>query len=220
LDFLPLVGSVSRYWFLLSLEPMKPSRSRHKCLNCKELFFPDYRSGQRQRYCLKAECRKARKRELMRAWLARPENQDYFRDAKNAERVRDWQKAHPGYWKNTARYRRRTLQDVCSEQTVAAQEVTAASPSRTLQDLCAMQLPLLVGLISMFVGSTLPDDIATSTRRLVIKGHDILGMVPGMKLEKSLHEKTCPQSGATPENPASVQLDRSPAGAGKLLRPV
>jgi len=49
-----------------------------------------------------------------------------------------------------------------------------------------MQVPLFVGLISMFVGSTLPDDIATSTRRLVIKGHDILGMVPGMTVEKSL----------------------------------
>jgi hypothetical protein len=45
-------------------------------------------------------------------------------------------------------------------------------------DLCAMHLPLFVGLISMLAGSTLPEDIATSTRRLVAKGHDILGMVP------------------------------------------
>ena len=133
----------------------------------------------------------------MRAWLAKPENQNYFRDDKNAERARDWQKEHPGYWKNTARYRHRTLQDGCS-----------------------MQVTLFVWLISMFVGSTLPDDIATSTRRLVSKGHDILGMVPGMNLERSLHEKTCPQSGATPESPAPVQLDRSPTGAGKLLPPV
>jgi hypothetical protein len=156
----------------------------------------------------------------MAAWLAKLENQDYFRDAKNAERVRDWQKAHPGYWKKTARYRRRTLQDGCSEQTAAPQEVTPASPSRTLQDLCSMQLPLFVGLISMFVGSTLPDDIATSTRRLLIKGHDILGMVPGMNFERLLHEKTRPQSGAAPESPTPVQLDRPPAGAGKLFRSV
>jgi hypothetical protein len=51
---------------------------------------------------------------------------------------------------------------------------------------------VLVGLISMFIGSTLPDDIATSLRRLIIKGHDILGVVPGMNVENSLHEKTCP----------------------------
>ena len=196
---------------------MKPPRARHKCLHCKELFLPDYRSGQRQRYCLKPECRKARKRELMRAWLAKPENQHYFRDTKNAERVRDWQKEHPGYWKNTARYRRRTLQDGCSEPTTAPQELAPTSPSRTLQDLCSMPTPLFVGLLSMFLGSTLPDDIAASARRLLIKGHDILGMVPGMNLETLLHEKTCPQSGATPESPASVQLDRPSAGAGKLL---
>jgi hypothetical protein len=193
-------------------------------LHCKELFLPDYRSGQRQRYCLKPGCRKARKRELMRAWLAKPENRNYFRDAKNAERVRDWQKAHPGYWKNTTRYRRRTLQGGCSErssqQALAAQILVPPPVERTLQDLCTPQTPRFVGLISMVVGSTLPDDIAQSTRRLLSKGYDILGMVPGMDLEKPLHEKTCPQSGATPESPAPVQLDRSPVGAGKLLRPV
>jgi hypothetical protein len=47
---------------------------------------------------------------------------------------------------------------------------------------------MFVWLISMLVGSNLPDDIASSTRRLVIKGHDILGMVPGMNLERLLHE--------------------------------
>ena len=203
---------------------MKPPRSRRKCLNCKGLFLPDYRSAQRARYCLKPECRKARKRELMRAWLAKAENQNYFRDTQNAERVRDWQKEHPGYWKNTARYRRRTLQDDCSEpvraQVVAADEVAPHSPSRTLQDLCSTPIPLFVGLISMFVGSTLPDDIARNLRRLLIKGHDILGMVPGVNLERSLHEKTSPQSGATPESPPTVQLDRSPAGAAELLHPL
>ena len=196
---------------------MKPPQARRKCLNCKELFLPDYRNAQRQGYCLKAECRKARKRESQRAWLTKPENQNYFRDEKNAERVRNWQKDHPGYWKNTARYRRRTLQDGCSNQPTAIEPVVESTPSRTLQDLCSMQIPLLVGLISMFVGSTLPDDIATSTRRLLVKGHDILGTVPGMNFQRLMHEKTCPQSGATPESPAPVQLDRPPAGAGKLL---
>jgi len=199
---------------------MKPPRARQKCLHCKELFLPDCRTGHRQRYCLKPECRKARKRELMRAWLAKPENQDYFRDAKNAERARNWQKEHPGYWKNTARYRRRTLQDGAAEQVPAVQEVAPKSSDRTLQDLCALQVPLWVGFISMFMGSTLPDDIASNLRRLLIKGHDILGMVPGVDLERLLHDKTSPQSGASPESPPAVQLDRSPAGAGKLLRPL
>ena len=199
---------------------MTPQRRRCKCLNCKELFLPDYRNRDRQHFCAKFDCRKASQRESQKAWLSKPGNQLYFRDAKNAERVRDWQKEHPDYWKNTARYRRRTLQEACSTQPPATQEPVTTSPSRTLQDLCSMQVPLLVGLISMLSDCTLPEDIATSTRRLLAKGHDILGMVPGMNLERLVHEKTCPQSGATPESSASVQLDRSPAGAGKLLRPV
>jgi hypothetical protein len=157
---------------------MKISKRLRQCLHCQELFLPDTRNGQRQRYCAKLECRKASKRHSQQAWLAKPENQNYFRDADNAQRVRDWQKAHPGYWKNTSRYRRRTLQDPCPKQLPVAPALTPEPPHRTLQDLCAMHLPLFVGLISMLAGSTLPEDIASSTRRLVAKGHDILGMVP------------------------------------------
>ena len=241
---------------------MKPSSRRRKCLHCKGLFLPDYRNAQRQRYCLKPECRQARKRASQQAWLAKPTNQDYFRDAQNAQRVRDWQKEHPGYWQHTTRYQRRTLQDGLQTQAAVAQQSEAeppaltppqtlpppavvevlprvaalpaipllpavaapsvvralppepASPSRTLQDLCSMPIPMFVGLISMFIGSTLPEDIATSARCLLSKGHGILGMVPGLTVENLSHEQTSPQSGATPENPAPLQLDRSPAGAG------
>jgi hypothetical protein len=178
LDFLPLV---CRGWWILVpwiVEPMKTPKHRRNCLHCKQLFLPDCRSGQRQRFCGQTDCRKASKRYSQRAWLAKPQNQNYFRDAQNAERVRHWQKEHPGYWENTARYRRRTLQDTCSKQLPAAQEVAVSSPQRTLKDLCSMQVPLLVGLISMLAGSTLPEDIATSTQLLVTKGHNILGMVP------------------------------------------
>jgi len=183
---------------------MRTARCQRKCLHCSELFVPDYRNARRQYFCSKPQCRQARKRQSQQAWLAKPGNEDYFRDPRNAERARDWQKAHPGYWKNTARHRRRTLQDGCSEQTAGAQQVESASPSRTLQDLCSMQTPLLLGLISLLVDSTLPDDIATSTRRLVAKGHSILGVVPGMTAESSSHEKTCPSSRTAPESAAPV----------------
>ena len=199
---------------------MKPSRARRKCLNCNAFFFPNPRAAERQRYCLKPECRQARRRALMRAWLAKPENQDYFRDAENAERARTWQHDHPGYWKNTTRSQRRTLQNGCAEQTPVIQEVTSETAPRTLPDACALQLPLVVGLIAMFTGSTLPNEIATSTRRLVSKGQAILGMVPGMDLAKFLYDQTCSQTGATPESSTSVQLARSPLGAGGLLPPL
>ena len=164
---------------------MSTPKRRCNCLNCKGHFLPNYRSRGRQRCCSKPECQKARKRASQQAWLRKPGNEDYFRDAQNAERVREWQKAHPGYWKNGSRWRNRTLQDACPKEPLVAEEVQAASPARTLQDLCSMQAPLLVGLISMLGGSTLQDDIALTTRQLVAKGQDILGMVPGMNLESS-----------------------------------
>ena len=186
---------------------MTTPKPRCKCLHCKEYFVPNYRSAARQRFCTKPECRQVRRQQSQQAWLAKPENQNYFRDDKNAARVREWQQNHPGYWKNTTRYRRRTLQDGCSEQVPANQPSAPEASLRTLQDLCSLQTPLFIGLISMLAGSTLQDDIATPTRRLVAKGHDILGMVPGMIPERFSHEKTCPQSGATPESARPVQLD-------------
>ena len=65
----------------LWMEPMTPQRRRCKCLNCNELFHPNYRSAERQRFCGKPDCRKASKRESQKAWLAKPGNQLYFRDA-------------------------------------------------------------------------------------------------------------------------------------------
>jgi len=71
----------------------------------------------------------------------------------------------------------------------------------------------------MLAGSTLQDDIIGTTRQLVAKGRDILGMTPGVNFER-FHEKTSPQSAAAAESSAPVQLGGSPAGAGKLLPPV
>jgi hypothetical protein len=209
-----------RHWFLLILEPMKPSHKRCKCLNCKELFLPNCRCRGRQRFCSTPDCQKASKQASQKAWLQKPENQNHFRDPHHAARVRQWQKDHPGYWKNTARARRRTLQEACSTQPVAPEASDPNPPARTLQDLCSVQTPLFVGLISMLAGCTLQENIALTTRRLIAKGYDILGMVPGMNLERSAHEKTCSLSGTAPEGASPVQLDRSSPGAGKLFHPV
>lgn len=71
---------------------------RRKCLSCGELFRVDPRKRGRQKYCAKEACRKASKGASQRRWLAKPENQDYFRDPVHLERVRQWRSLHPGYW--------------------------------------------------------------------------------------------------------------------------
>ena len=102
---------------------MKPETRRYKCLHCKKLFVPDYRNRERQGYCATPECRKAGKRARQQRWLSKPENSDYFRDAQNVERVQDWRKEHPGYWKRHPRKTAGTLQDACSAQPIAVKEV-------------------------------------------------------------------------------------------------
>jgi hypothetical protein len=193
---------------------MKTAPRLRKCLHCQMFFLPDRRNAQRQCFCSQPACRQASKRQSQRQWLARPENQNYFRDDQNAKRVRQWQKAHPGYWKHTTRYQHRTLQEVCPTQLPVAPELAENPAQRTLQELCSMQVPLLVGIISMLADCTLPEDIASSTQRLVIKGHHILGIGLGMHNPRFLYEKTCSPSGTPPESASSVQLDRSSAGPG------
>jgi len=60
---------------------------QRKCLNCAEFFTPDHRNRTRQHYCTQPECRKASKTAAQAAWLAKPANQDYWRDPSHVARV-------------------------------------------------------------------------------------------------------------------------------------
>lgn len=102
---------------------MKPKKRRPKCLNCSELFRPDARNLERQRYCGKPECRKASKKAAQARWLAKPENATHFRDARNVTRVQEWRKAHPGYSKAQAARRARTLKERSLAQIVEHTDV-------------------------------------------------------------------------------------------------
>lgn len=145
---------------------------RRKCLHCQALFQADSRNRSRQKYCSKPLCRQAGKAARQRRWLAKPENQNYFRDSQNAARVRAWQHAHPGYWRNSTRAKSRTLQDSCPTQVI---EPIEDSTALTLQDALARQGPVLLGLIAHLIDSTLQDDIAATSQRLLQLGQDILG---------------------------------------------
>jgi hypothetical protein len=67
-----------------------------KCVHCSELFLPDFRNRGRQRHCAKPECRKVARRSSQHRWLAKAENQNYFRGPENSARVREWRARHPG----------------------------------------------------------------------------------------------------------------------------
>ena len=152
-----------------------------KCLCCRELFRVDPRNARHQKYCCEPSCRKASKAASRCAWLAKPENQDYFRGPENVVRVQAWRTAHPQYWRRPAGQRAQkpdALQDLCHAQPIEiahdSESLLPPTLKDTLQDLLSTQPAVLVGFIAQFTGSALQDDIVRSTRRLVELGQDIL----------------------------------------------
>jgi hypothetical protein len=143
---------------------------RRKCVSCKKLFVPEARNRRHQRCCGKAGCRKARKAAADRRWRGRPENRGYWSGPGNAARVREWQKAHPGYWKER-RKRARVLQVVCAPEVTALQ----VDKSEVLQDVWRTQPPLLLGLISKITGTVLHTDMAEITGQLIANGRALVG---------------------------------------------
>ena len=84
---------------------------KKKCCHCRKLYIPDPRNRSRQKYCDKPECRKASKAASQKKWLSKPENQNYFQGPDNVERVQEWRKRNPGYWKSKSTKQLNALQD-------------------------------------------------------------------------------------------------------------
>lgn len=153
---------------------------QRKCLSCGEFFLPDHRSGDRQRYCGAAPCRRASKAASQAAWLARAPNRDYFSGAVHVARVQAWRAAHPGYSLGRVRPSR-ALQDSLVPQVPDAIEECAdradvphAPAAVALQDLLNAESPLLTGLVAHLFQPALQDDMASTTRRLVQLGRDVI----------------------------------------------
>ena len=146
---------------------------RRKCKCCLKLFRPDPRNRRHQRYCSAPACRAASKTASQARWLAKPENQSYFRGAVNVARVRAWRSRHPGYWRRARRVGT-ALQDLSTAQPVDSFSGTATGAGSPLQAVLIAQPAVLIGLIAHIVGTPLQDDIVRATNRLLRLGQDIL----------------------------------------------
>lgn len=161
---------------------MSRSPTRRKCRCCSRMFVPDPRTTDRQHHCSEPVCRKASKAAAQRRWLSKDGNGDHFRGPKEVERVRLWRQKTPGYWrkKNPASQNIQPVENQAPNPDQSSCNVPR-SLAGTLQDDCLTQDPVVIGLISMFTGSTLQDDIAATTRQLLLRGRNILGLAaPGI----------------------------------------
>ena len=138
-------------------------------------------------------CRIESKRQAQSRWSAKPENQNYFRGPENVDRVRQWRSAHPGYWKRAQIEPPVALQDLNKRQQVAPQPVPRDLFATALQDISRVQTPLLVGLISQTLGSTLQDDIARHIHGLVAKGQDLMDSPSRKTMQRNRKKAEKPQ---------------------------
>lgn len=180
------------------------------CLNCKRLFAPDHRNRNRQKYCQRLACRKTSKVASQRKWLNKPENKDHFRGPVNVQRVQEWRRDNPGYWKRKRSNKAAALQDPLTAQPSENTKDKDQSTNNALQDFLKQQPLVIIGLISKFVGSVLQDDIAKTLLCMQQSGQDILYCQTQEKGGK--HDYKIPdftRKGA--QDPKKLQLDRSPA---------
>ena len=150
---------------------------QRKCLCCGEFFDSDHRNQERQRFCAATACRRASKAASQAAWLAQPQNKDYFRDPIHVTRVQAWRAAHPRYSRSKPASAP-ALQDpliVQVDDLIEESAIRGEMPATSaLQDVLNPLSPILAGLIAHLFELTLQDDIAITTRRLIQLGHDII----------------------------------------------
>jgi hypothetical protein len=151
---------------------------QRKCRHCQQFYTPDPRNRRHQRYCSKPKCRQASKKDAQQRWLASSKGQGYFQGQDNVKRVQRWRAAHPGYSKRSGANRAKPLQDLLPSEVIENKEDSTTLNLGALQDIYLLQPAMIVGLIATLTGSTLQDDIAETSRRLVVSGRDILGSCP------------------------------------------
>lgn len=146
---------------------------RRKCKYCQKLFRPDPRNRRHQSYCSARVCRAASKAASQARWLAKPENQGYFRGPVNVARVQAWRSRHPGYWRKARRIGA-TLQDPSTAHPIDPAAKSGDIARSPLQEVLSAQPAVLIGLIAHIVGTPLQDDIVRASDRLLRLGQDIL----------------------------------------------
>jgi hypothetical protein len=135
--------------------------NRRKCKCCLKLFRPDPRNRHHQSYCSVPACKAASKAASQARWLAKPENQDYFRGPVNSARVKAWRAGHPGYWRKR-QHTGPALQEVSTVQPIDPASESGDFERSPLQDVISAQPAVLIGLIAHIVGTPLQDAMSPS----------------------------------------------------------
>ena len=186
---------------------------RKKCPHCNQLFLSDARNGSSQKFCCRTpECRKASKKDSQKRWFEKPENQDYFRSSQNQDRVREWRKSHPGYWRRKSLKKSPPLQDAITPELIETKQECVKLEFGPLQDIINAQPIVLLGLIANITADTLQDSMANTVRCLIKLGLDIINH-PSNSKGGHLDSQNPHLSSADTKDTQTLQLAGSPPGA-------
>lgn len=159
---------------------------KRKCRHCKTLFRPHPATHHHQKYCSAVECQRARKAENNQDF--RRHNPGYFSGPDQVERVRQWRRDHPGYWRNEKRNGGlgRTganravvaLQAVPVPQPADHELVSLSHRVDTLQAVSERQLFIMQGLAAQLTGYALQADLGPVLNAWYDRGSRLGGVVP------------------------------------------
>ncbi len=140
------------------------------CAHCGQRFNINPRVGQRHRFCSARECIRISRSVSQRKWLRKNGGKLYFRGVASKNRVREWRKKNPQYWKRNR---------IDGARFKLSKRFASILRQSALQDSIDAALALKIGVISRITGHALQDEIASEIRSLMVRGNAILrGIIP------------------------------------------
>jgi hypothetical protein len=203
---------------------MRRGRPRQrKCRCCKDLFRPHPAVRERQNFCSSSDCQKARKAANNRAFKQR--NPDYHKGPAAVERVRQWRRENPGYWRRSDKRAAAdstasaALQAEHVAQSAESEEFTAHLAMNALQAELQAQRFVIHGLTAHLTGCALQAELSSVLGQWHDKGMAMGAAAPGYQApghdpNQGGHDapELCTAAGSDPAHPKTLQLDRPPAG--------
>ena len=165
-------------------------RQRNRnCLHCRQLFESRPSTRHHQRYCCQPACQKVRKAITNRRF--HQANPDYDKGPHNVERVRQWRRKNPAYWRRENRHGGPGCQATVTPATVklhALQVVSESQPSaqqllelqqniHALQVVSDRQTLLFQGLAAQLTGVALQAELGQVLDSWYDRGSQLSGRV-------------------------------------------
>ena len=162
---------------------------KRNCLHCRQLFDPHPSTQHHQRYCANSTCQKVRKAIANRRF--RQANPDYDKGPYNVERVRQWRRKNPTYWRRQKRHGGpgrqaagpMTADTTCALQVVSDPQLSAAQLLEMQQSIDALQVVsdrqtiVFQGLAAQLTGFALQAELGRVLDSWYDRGSQLSGRV-------------------------------------------